>query len=203
MIQRNSIKNDHALRLAVKRIAENVMHPTAYNRLANMVKGTGVSTSTASIIEYVRYMKEACLLFTLDNYASKFAEKETAKKHYFTDNGLLSIFLSDSKSPLLENICAIALNKRYNQDVELSHLYYYNRNIEVDFFVPEENLAIQVSYSIEDADTRKREISALVALNKIYPLKEAFIITYDEEETIETNNLRIEVKPVWKWLTND
>lgn len=179
------------------------MQPTAYNRLANMVKGTGVSTSTASIIEYVRYMKEACLLFTLDNYASKFAEKETAKKHYFTDNGLLSIFLSDSKSPLLENICAIALNKRYNQDVELSHLYYYNRNIEVDFFVPEENLAIQVSYSIEDADTRKREISALVALNKIYPLKEAFIITYDEEETIETNNLRIEVKPVWKWLTND
>lgn len=203
VIQRNSIKNDHALRLAVKRIAENVMHPTAYNRLANMVKGTGVSTSTASIIEYVRYLKEACLLFTLDNYASKFAEKETAKKHYFTDNGLLSIFLSDSKSPLLENICAIALNKRYNQDVELSHLYYYNRNIEVDFFVPEENLAIQVSYSIEDADTRKREISALVALNKIYPLKEAFIITYDEEETIETNNLRIEVKPVWKWLTND
>lgn len=203
VIQRNSIKNDHALRLAVKRIAENVMQPTAYNRLANMVKGTGVSTSTASIIEYVRYMKEACLLFTLDNYASKFAEKETAKKHYFTDNGLLSIFLSDSKSPLLENICAIALNKRYNQDVELSHLYYYNRNIEVDFFVPEENLAIQVSYSIEDADTRKREISALVALNKIYPLKEAFIITYDEEETIETNNLRIEVKPVWKWLTND
>lgn len=203
VIQRNSIKNDHALRLAVKRIAENVMQPTAYNRLANMVKGTGVSTSTASIIEYVRYLKEACLLFTLDNYASKFAEKETAKKHYFTDNGLLSIFLSDSKSPLLENICAIALNKRYNQDVELSHLYYYNRNIEVDFFVPEENLAIQVSYSIEDADTRKREISALVALNKIYPLKEAFIITYDEEETIETNNLRIEVKPVWKWLTND
>lgn len=203
VIQRNSIKNDHALRLAVKRIAENVMQPTAYNRLANMVKGTGVSTSTASIIEYVRYMKEACLLFTLDNYASKFAEKETTKKHYFTDNGLLSIFLSDSKSPLLENICAIALNKRYNQDVELSHLYYYNRNVEVDFFVPEENLAIQVSYSIEDADTRKREISALVALNKIYPLKEAFIITYDEEETIETNNLRIEVKPVWKWLTND
>lgn len=87
--------------------------------------------------------------------------------------------------------------------MELSHLYYYNRNIEVDFFVPEENLAIQVSYSIEDADTRKREISALVALNKICPLKEAFIITYDEEETIETNNLRIEVKPVWKWLTND
>ena len=100
----------------------------------------------------------------------------------------------------MENLCAITLNKKYNQDTELSHLYYYNRNVEVDFFVPEEGLAIQVSYSIEDTDTRKREVSALVALNKIYPLKRAFVITYDEEETIETEELKIEAVPVWKWL---
>lgn len=98
VVQRNNIKNDHALRLAIKRLADNIMQPTAYNRLANMVKSAGVSTNTASMIDYIRYTKEACLLFTLDNYASKFAEKETAKKHYFTDNGLLSIFLTDSKS---------------------------------------------------------------------------------------------------------
>lgn len=201
VIQRNGIKNSQALRLAVKRLAENVMQPTAYNRLANMVKSAGASTTTASIIEYIRYAKEACLLFTLDNYASKFAEKETAKKHYFADNGLLSIFLSESKSPLLENLCAIALNKKYNRDAELSHLYYYKRNIEVDFFVPEEALAIQVSYSMEDANTRKRETSALLALNKIQHLNRALVITYDEEEIIETDNLRIEVMPVWKWLT--
>lgn len=201
VIQRNGIKNEHALRLAVRRLAENVMQPTAYNRLANMVKSAGVSTSTTSIIEYIRYMNEACLLFTLDNYASKFAEKETVKKHYFTDNGLLSIFLSDSKSPLLENLCAITLNKKYNQDAGLSRLYYYNRNIEVDFFIPDEALAIQVSYSVENTETRKRETAALVALNKIHPLKNALVITYDEEDTIKTESLRIEVLPVWKWLT--
>ena len=26
------------------------------------------------------------------------------------------------------------------------------------------------------------------------------LITYDEEETIETNALTIEVTPIWKWL---
>ena len=200
VIQRNNIKNEQALRLAIKRLADNVMQPTAYNRLANMVKSTGASTTTASMIDYIRYVKEACLMFTLDNYASKFAEKETAKKHYFTDNGLLSIFLTDSKSPLLENICAIALNKKYNKDAELPELYYYNRNVEVDFFVPEESLAIQVSYSLTDADTRKREVSALVALNKIHPLNTCMIITYDEEEAIEEEGLAISVVPVWKWL---
>ena len=42
-------------------------------------------------------------------------------------------------------------------------LYFYNRNIEVDFFVPDEDMAIQVSESIEDDDTRTREVDALVS----------------------------------------
>lgn len=139
--------------------------------------------------------------FTLDNYASKFAEKETAKKHYFTDNGLLSIFLTDSKSPLLENLCAITLHKKYNRNYEMPKLYYYNQNIEVDFYVPEEGLAIQASFSLEDMDTRKREVAALIALNKVYPIRKTIIITYDEEEIIEEDGITIEVIPIWKWLT--
>ena len=201
VVQRNNVKNEQALRLAVKRLSENVMQPIAYNRLANMIKSTGTSTNTASMIDYIRYAKEACLLFTLDNFASKFAEKETAKKHYFTDNGLLSIFLTESKSPLLENLCAITLQKKYNTIPENQRLYYYNHNIEVDFYVPEEGLAIQASYTLTDADTRKREVDALLALHKIHPLKQALIITYDEEETIEEGGLTIETVPVWKWLT--
>ena len=200
VIQRNNVKNEHALRLAVKRLAENVKQPTAYNRLANMVKSTGVSTNTASIIEYIRYVKEACLMFTLGNYASKFVEKETAKKHYFTDNGLLSIFLTDADTSLLENLCAIHLCKLYNKDDDSPRLFYYNRNIEVDFYIPDESLAIQAAYSIQDDDTRTGEVNALAALNKIEPLKKACIITYDEEDTLEVNGLKIDVVPIWKWL---
>lgn len=200
VVQRNNVKNEHALRLAVKRLAENVKQPTAYNRLANMVKSTGVSTNTASIIDYIRFVKESCLMFTLDNYASKFVEKETAKKHYFTDNGLLNIFLTDADTSLLENLCAIHLQKKYNKDDDAPCLFYYNRTVEVDFFVPDESLAIQASYSIHDEETRKREVNALVALNKLFSLKKACIITYDEEETIEVSGLTIEVIPIWKWL---
>lgn len=200
VIRRNNVKNEHALRLAVKRLAENVKQPTAYNRLANMVKSTGVSTNTASVIDYIRYVKEACLMFSLDNYASKFVEKETAKKHYFTDNGLLNIFLTDADTSLLENLCAITLYKKYNKDDDVPGLYYYNRNIEVDFFVPDEALAVQAAYSIQNEETRKREVNALIGLNKLKPLKEACIITYDEEEQIECENLVIDVIPIWKWL---
>lgn len=200
IIQRNNIKNEHAIRLAIKRLAENVKQPTSYNRLANMIKSTGISTNTASIIDYINHVKDACLIFTLENYASKFAERESTKKHYFTDNGLLSIFLTDEDTSLLENLCAITLYKKYNKTESAPQLYYYNKNVEVDFYIPDDAIAIQASYSIQNTETRVREVSALIALNKLYPLKQAIIITYDEEETIEESNLTIEVIPIWKWL---
>ena len=196
VIQRNKVKNEMALRLTIKRLADNVMQPTSYNRVANLVKGTGVSTSVASVIDYVRYAKEACMLFPLENYASKFVEKETVKKHYFVDNGLLSIFLIGGETALLENVCAVHLYRKYE-----NNLYFYNKNIEVDFFVPDEAYAVQASYSINDEETRKREVDGLKKLHNFSPLKRMVIVTFDEEETIKFDDgSSIEVIPAWKWL---
>ena len=63
-------------------------------------------------------------------------------------------------------------------------------------------MAIQASYTLTDVDTRKREVDALIALNKVHHLQKAMIITYDEEETIQEGELTIEVIPIWKWLTD-
>jgi len=196
VIQRNKVKNEMALRLALKRLADNVMHPTSYNRLANLVKGTGVNTSVTSIIDYIHYAQDACMLFSIENYASKFVEKESVKKHYFIDNGLLNVFLTNGKSLLLENLCAIHLFRKYENNV-----YYFQRNYEIDFFIPDESYAIQVAYTIEDEDTRLREIDGLKKFHAFHPLKRMVIVTYDEEKKIELeNNGSIEVIPAWKWL---
>lgn len=196
VILRNKLKNEKALRLTMKRLADNLMQPTSYNRISNLVKGTGVSTSVASVIDYVRFAKEAFILITLENYASKFVEKETVKKHYFIDNGLLSIFLTDGETALLENLCAVHLYSKYEE-----RLNYYNRNIEVDFLVADEGYAVQASYSISDEETRKREVDALRKLHGFMSLKRMVVVTYDEEETIRLDDDSvIEVIPAWKWL---
>ena len=142
------------------------MQPCSLNRLSNLVKSTGVRCSVSTIMEYVRYLQEYCLLISLDNYASKFTEKETVKKHYFVDNGLLHLFINNPDTLLLENLCAITLYKKYG-----SGIYYFNRNIEVDFYVPDEGLAVQACYRMSDESTLEREIKALVAINSLYPLK--------------------------------
>ena len=197
VIQRNGIKNEQAVRLMVKRLAENTGQPISYNRLANIIKATGVNTSTASVIEYVGFVKDACILFSIDNYASKFTDKETVKKHYFTDNGLLNIFLhTDGNAALHENLCATELYRRYGET-----LFYYNRNVEVDFYIPEERTAIQACYSTEDTETLRRETEALRKLDSVTPLDRMVIISYDEERVISLDNdKRVEVIPLPKWL---
>lgn len=44
---------------------------------------------------------------------------------------------------------------------------------------------------------------ALVALNSLYTLKKAMIITYEDEGEIERDGLRIEITPSWKWVLNE
>ncbi len=192
---RNGVRNENALRMTIRKLADSVKQPMAYNRISNLVVSTGVKTNVQSVIHYVGYLKDSCLVFSLDNYASKFVEKETSKKHYFIDNGLLNLFLVDSETSLLENLCAIHLYKKYGEE-----LYYYNKGVEVDFYIPSEELAIQVCFDMKDDTTLLREKGALLKLASHLEIKRALIITRDSESEIEEEGLRIEVMPVWKWL---
>lgn len=81
-----------------------------------------------------------------------------------------------------------------------SALYYYNKGVEVDFYVPDEELAIQVSYNLNDAATLEREKGALLKLAQRYELRKLMIITYSQATEINEGDRIIEVVPVWKWL---
>lgn len=199
IIQRNRIKNEQSLRLAVMRLAENIKNPTSFNRLASMVKAAGQSTNVASVIEYIGFCEEACLLFPMGNYASKFAERNTVMKHYFVDNGLLSIFLTDSETALLENLCAATLYRASFED-ERQKVYYYNKEVELDFYIPGAKKGIQASFNIKNPATLEREVRGLTTFHDLYGLDEAEIVTYSEEQIIETPRLTIKVIPLSKWL---
>lgn len=195
LVARYQIRNDFALRILVKKLAESVKQPSSYNRLKNIVSSTGTKVSADTIIDYVKYMNDSWLILPVENIEAALADRESNKKYYFIDNGILNLFLLDPNTSLLENMVAIALRKKYGERV-----YYYNNIIEVDFYVPEEELAIQVSYSLNNAETKQRETSALLKLSNRFPIKEMKIVTKDEEDSIEMEGHIINVVPLWKWL---
>lgn len=54
-------------------------------------------------------------------------------------------------------------------------MYFILKNVEIDFYVPEEKLAIQVSLQVLDQiDTREREIGAFVKLKTLLVMQPAY-----------------------------
>lgn len=195
LITRYSIRNDLAMKVLIRKLAESVKQPSSFNRLTNIVSTTGAKVSTDTIIDYLNFLQATWLFFSLENYASKLVEKISNRKYYFIDNGLLNLFLIDPVTSLLENIVAISLKKKYEEE-----LYFYQQNIEVDFYIPTAKLAVQVSYSLKEESTRKRETDALLKIAETQAVETLLVITYDEEETIQKNGIEIKVIPIWKWL---
>ena len=197
IITRNKITNGFAVRLILKKIAESITKPLSFSRLTNILKGTGTAIGKQTVINYVGYMTDSYLLFTLQNYAAKLVEKETSPKYYFMDTGLLGLMLLDCKSAQLENLVAIELIRRYG----VENVYFFENNIEIDFYIPSENLAIQVSMQVLDnIDTRERDTRAFVKLNNFIPDSKCILITNSEETILDCEGIRIEVTPIWKWL---
>jgi predicted AAA+ superfamily ATPase len=194
---RHSIDNTFALKILFKKLAESVKQPISFTRLANIVSSTGANIGTNTVINYIDYAKDAWLVNTVQNIASKIVDKETNPKYYFADNGLLNLFLIDGNTSLLENLVALTLLRRYGRN---DTVYFYKKGIEVDFYIPDVQLAIQVCYSMTDIETSKREIDALLHLAKRMDIRKMLIITRDEEKIITINENIIEVMPVWKWL---
>ena len=197
IITRNKITNDFAVKLILKKIAESIAKPLSFTRLTNIVKSAGTSLGKQTVINYVGYMVDSYLIFPLTNYAAKLVAKETSPKYYFMDTGLIGLMLLDCKSAQLENLVAIELIRRYG----IENVFYFENNVEIDFYVPSEKLAIQVSLQIlDDMDTRERETRAFVKLQKFIPDSKCLIITNSEEATLECDDISISVVPAWKWL---
>ena len=200
IVERNKIRNPRIFRLLARKLADSVMQPTTLKRLEHIIKSTGDSISPTVLKDYLEYMEDAYLIFSVPNLVSPLTEQQTIVKRYFADNGILGLFLMGGETKLLENIVAVHLNKLYHNTPEELRLFYYNKGAEVDFCIPENHMAIQVSYSIEDADTYEREVGGLVKFLKTFKQYKGLVVTWDTERNIMEDGISIDVVPVWKWL---
>ncbi|RNC63216.1 ATP-binding protein [Proteiniphilum sp. X52] len=104
----------------------------------------------------------------------------------------------DVRASLLENLLAVTLLRHYGTK---DMVYYYNHGVEVDFYIPDEEIAIQSCYSMDKSDdTFEREVKALIKIQKHLSCRRNIIVTYDSEETIIEDGIEIEVIPAWKFI---
>lgn len=204
IVNRNKISNANLLRLLLKKIAESVKQPISYNRLSNVLSSVSGKITMPTVSKYIESSESAWLLLRLRNISAVFADKESLCKYYFIDNGVLHLFLLDSDTALLENLTALTLFRKYGHDKDNERIFFYNDKVEVDFYIPEEKLAIQASYSLTGSDsTYDREIDALKKIPNALECSRRVILTYDEFDTITDDFGTIEVMPLWKWILDN
>ena len=199
IMARYAIRNGAALRLLVKKLAESVGTDISINRMKNIITSIGVKIGKTTIIDYIGFLKDSFMILIAENWLKGLSEREQEKKYYFVDNGLLSLFVSNENAKLLENIVAIELARCGYP------LYFAKDKDEIDFYIESEGIAIQVCYSLMDPEICRREIDSIRKINRKLGAKRFLIITMEEDRTIESDGMTIEIisiKNTWGQFLN-
>lgn len=189
-------KDDYLLKLVVGKIVENITKEFSVTNLANKIISV-YKTSVPTINDYFNILPEPFLTSNIYPFRSSFIQRESKRKTYLADNSFIYLNrVSPDKSRLFENLVFNFLQRKY------SELFYYrtSNNLEVDFFIlsPESKILVQVSYSLDDLDTKEREIKALIKAMDEQNVDISFIYTNNISEEITINNRKIKVIPFWK-----
>ncbi len=203
IVERYNIRNVKLIKELGIYLASNTANLYSINQLSKTF-----DASVNTIQSYLSDLNMAYLFFYMDKFSFSFkGQVNSRSKSYCIDTGLLNAVgfkFSEDRGRILENIVFLELT-RYGNKNEI----YYHRDAatskECDFIVKEGlkiSLAIQVTESLDNEKTRKREFDGLVDAMRTHKLKEGLILTDDEFDNIKYQKLKIKVRPIWFWLLN-
>ena len=142
-------------------------------------------------------------MFSVKKYDKSISKQNlNAKKVYCVDHALVTSVttaLNEKKGYLLENMVFTHLRRKSE------NIYYYKtkQGNEVDFYwfneVDEAQL-IQVSWDINDEQTRKRELRSLQQAMNETGLNVATVVTANQSETMEVDAGTVELVPAWRFF---
>lgn len=202
IISRHNLRNAQTLKQLSIFCISNIAKPYTFNSLKKTF-AEYTSLSTDVIINYLSYLEEAFLLFSVKHYDYSLKKQiKKPKKLYCIDTGMVnavSFRFSNNLGQLYENVVFLQL-LRSNCEV-----YYWqdDKGLEVDFVIKEglkPSRLIQVCSDISDVDTRSREINGLVSGLEYFNLPEGTVITSDQFEEEIIDGKKIRYVPLWFWL---
>jgi len=193
---RYHIEEVRALKELAFYIMSNPTSPVSFNKLKEQFRLGSVNT----IKNYIEYLENSWLIFTMNVYAYSVKRQQiAAKKVYSIDTGLaneIGFSISPNTGKLMENAAFLALRRKTHE------IYYYTTpgGYEVDFYLPESGQLVQVAQSMDNPTTREREIRALVDALGALGLSSGLILTDSKSEIITRNGYTITIRSLAEWL---
>lgn len=201
LAERYNITNTVALKFFLKRIISSSTKQISINKIFNELKSSGIKIGKNTLYEFLEYVQNIYLALTLQKYDNSLINKELGeKKIYSIDIGLnnaTEFRFSDDIGKSLENAVFLELKRN-----EFDIYYYRTSKSECDFLVFDKNNildVIQVTFDMSDENTKSREIKGLIEACRNFDLKSGTIITFDSEDELIKNDIKIKIIPFYKW----
>lgn len=193
---RYKLDNVKSLKELAFYLVGNTSSLVSFNKLKDLLKLGSVNT----VKSYIDYLENSWLFFIVNKYAYSVKEQQiAAKKIYSIDTGLASsvgFSFSGNTGKLIENMVFLHLRRKQQ------NVYYYktSQDYEVDFFLPKDNLFIQVTQHFGE-EVKARETRALIAASIEQKRPGALVvITESDKQVVEQGGRKIQVIPLYEWL---
>ncbi|MFM8454794.1 MAG: ATP-binding protein [Gammaproteobacteria bacterium] len=166
VVERHEIKNIKLIKYLIKTLLKNRGAGFSVNKFYNDTKSQNISVSKNLLYDYMDYLEDAYLIFSVPMYNESLRKTQVnPKKVYAVDPGLAEAYsfsVNDNYGHLFENLVFLDLKRQGHE------IYYYEtkEGHEVDFFVehPETGQKLyQVAWDLSDPKTLAREERALEA----------------------------------------
>jgi len=188
VVERHSVSRPQILRWMVRQLLGNAAGMFSVNKFYRDLKSQGFAVGKDTLHEYLSHLEDAFLVSSISLDTETLRRKRVnPRKVYPVDTGLVPFFDRSNRGNLghkLETVVFLEL-KRRGTDI----CYVRTENgFEVDFFARyldgKEEL-IQVSVSVDDAETRNREIRALLDAAKLHPDATLLLVVLDKPSVVE------------------
>lgn len=186
--KRNAIRDITLLENLIRYIAQNVGRPISSRNISNYLNSAGRKTSAETIDNYLKMLENAFIIYKANRFDIKGKMYlKTLEKYYIVDTGIRNELLSFKDGDyghMLENLIYIELLRR-GYDVAVGKI----DNLEVDFVAQnyDEKIYYQVSASILDENTKKRELNPFDHIPDHY---EKVILTMDKTPIKDFNGIK-------------
>ena len=204
LVERYSISQVGTLRYFIKRLMNNLTKPTSINAIYNDIRSQGLKVTKDDLYLWADYLCECFMFIRISKFTKSLVkEQRNAFKYYFIDNGMRQAVLlpqSHDNGKLLENNVLLHLCRNCGM---LDKITYYQGNKECDFVIQQADhikQLIQVTWTMDDKETRDREINGILEASRATDCNNMLIITHNEEEIITIEDKTISVIPAWKWM---
>ena len=170
LTEKYNLADTHSLTQVANYLMDNIGNITSPNNVSGCLTANNNPTSHVTVRRYIQYLCNAFVFYKVDRYDIRGRKYlESLNKYYLADTGIRYAMLGRRNMDwgrMYENIVFLEL-KRRGYDVYVGKLYQK----EIDFVIMrgDEKAYIQVSDSISEDTTFKREVSPLLSINDAYP----------------------------------